>query len=325
MSTSIPDTMKAAVINRFGGTDEIEIHTLPVPVIGADEVLIRIESAGVGVWDVYEREGSFAKIYGGEPKFPYVLGSEGAGTVIAAGDNVNRLHENDKVYAVGLMNPKGGFYAEYVAVNADSVMPIPQKLTVEQASVMGIDGATALIGLEGMLKLKKGDSVLIFGASGGIGHLAIQLAKRMGARVLAIASGDDGAVLAQQLGADVVVEGHEGNVTVAAREFGPDAALLTAGGEAVEKALATLRNGGRAAYPAGVQPEPKAPSGVKVERYSGKYDRQTLENLNRIIESGPFEVHVARSFPLEQAANAQRALEEHYLGKLALEVSGQTV
>lgn len=320
MSASIPDNMKAAVIEQFGGLDKIKIHTLPVPVIGADEVLIRIESAGVGVWDVAEREGIFARMYDGEPKFPHVLGSEGAGTIVAVGDNVSRLHENDKVYAVRLGNPKGGFYAEYVAVKANSAMPVPEKLTVEQASVMGIDAITALNGLNDTLGLKKGESVMIFGASGGIGHLAIQMAKRMGTRVLAIASGDDGAALAQQLGADAVVEGHAGNVAVATREFGPDAALLTASGEVAEKALAMVRKGGRAAYPKGVRPEPKAPPGIKVQSYSGLPDQRALEKLNHIIESGPFEVHVAHGFPLDQAANAQRALDEHYLGKLALQM-----
>ncbi|MEP1216984.1 MAG: zinc-binding dehydrogenase [Marinobacter sp.] len=130
---------------------------------------------------------------------------------------------------------------------------------------MPIDARTALRGLRDALELKNDEALMIFGASGGIGHLAVQLAKRMGARVLAVASGDDGVALAQRLGADAVVEGHSGEVAAAARDFAPhglDAALVTAGGEVLEQALAAIRDGGRVAYPHGVQPEPKARAGV---------------------------------------------------------------
>ena len=130
-----------------------------------------------------------------EPKFPYVLGSDGAGKVAAVGSEVKRFKEGDRVYALALMNPKGGFYAEYIAVKADNAAAIPGKLTTEQAGVMPVDAITALAGLDDTLQLKRGESVMIFGASGGIGHLAVQLAKRMGARVFAVASGSDGVEL----------------------------------------------------------------------------------------------------------------------------------
>ena len=94
--------------------------------------------------------------------------------------------------------------------------------------------------------------------------------------------------------------------------------LLTAGGEAAEKALSTLRQGGRAAYPNGVDPAPKERAGIKIQSYNGDYEPPPFEKLNRLIEAGPFEVHVARTFSLDQAADAQRALEDHYIGKLAL-------
>src|SRR5437870_5945780 len=122
---------------------------------------------------------------------------------------------------------------------------------------MAVDVLTAYAGLETTLHLKSGESILIFGASGGIGHMAVQLAKRMGARVLAIASGDDGVALARRLGADSAVDGHKGDMLDAVRKFAPggiDAALVTAGGDATDKALAALRDGGRVAFPNGVEP-----------------------------------------------------------------------
>jgi NADPH2:quinone reductase len=315
------DSMRAVALDRFGGPEVLTVKTLPIPEVGPDEVLIRVESAGVGQWDPFEREGGFAEMLGIEPKFPYVLGSDGAGTVVAVGARVSRFNEGDRIYAMSLANPKGGFYAEYAAVKVDDASLIPDNLTTEQAGAMPFDAITALRGLDDTLGLKQGESLMIFGASGGIGHLAVQLAKRMGARVFAVASGEDGVALVERLGADVVVDGHKDDVAAAAREFAPDgldAALLTAGGEAADKALAAIRKGGRVAYPNGVEPEPQAPSGVTIHGYDGMPDLQAIERLNRLIESGPFEVHIAQMFPLEQAAAAHRALDAHHLGKLVL-------
>ena len=317
-------TMRAAAIDRFGGPEVLAVKTLPIPEVGPDEILVRVESAGVGAWDPYEREGGFAAMLGIEPKFPYVLGSDGAGTVAAVGEEVSRFTEGDRVYAMTVGNPKGGFYAEYTAVKADDASLIPDNLTTEQAGAMPADAVTALQGLDDTLGLKPGESLMIFGASGGIGHMAVQLAKRMGARVFAVASGDDGVELVKRLGADAAVDGHKDDVAAAAREFAPaglDAALFTAGGEATDKALTAMREGGRVAYPNGVEPEPHAPSGVTVQSYDGVSDPQTLEKLNHLIEAGPFEVHIGRMFPFDQAADAHRALDEHHLGKLALRTS----
>jgi NADPH:quinone reductase-like Zn-dependent oxidoreductase len=182
---------------------------------------------------------------------------------------------------------------------------------------------TALTGLEKVLGLKSGESLMVFGASGGIGHLALQLAKRLGAKVFAIASGDDGVQLAKKLGADNAVDGRSENVLSAAKEFAPkgiDAALVTAGGETTNRALSAIRKGGRIAYPHGVMPEPAAPDDITVEAYDGEFSRALVERLNELIESGPFEVHVDRTFRLEEAGEAHKALTEHHLGKLALRI-----
>jgi len=118
-----------------------------------------------------------------------------------------------------------------------------------------------------------------------------------------------------------VVDGHKDDVLAAARRFAPgglDAALLTAGGKSAEKALEAIRSSGRVAYPRGVEPEPKARPGISINSYDGTPSREAMQKLNRLIEKAPFEVHVARTFPLEQASEAHRALDEHYLGKIAL-------
>ncbi|WP_290311054.1 quinone oxidoreductase family protein [Halomonas maura] len=169
-------TMQAVAIDRFGGPEVLTRQTLPVPDIDSDEVLIRLEAIGVGVWDPWEREGAFHQLfrerYGVEPTFPYVIGFEGAGTVAAVGADVTRFREGDRVYADRHINPKGGFYAEYVAVVADHVVPIPDGLSVEEAGAMPVDAITALLGLDSVLGLCEGESVLIFGAGGGLGVIS---------------------------------------------------------------------------------------------------------------------------------------------------------
>jgi len=146
----------------------------------------------------------------------------------------------------------------------------------------------------------------------------------MKARVLAVASGQDGVEFVKRLGADKVIDGHREDILKAAHEFAPkglDSALLTAGGKAADQVIGALREGGRAAYPNGVEGAPKSRDGVKVMNYNGEPDPQTFAKLNQLIDGGPFEIHIARTFKLEEAAEAQRALESHYLGKLALVLS----
>ncbi len=146
MTLTMLKTMSAIAIDRFGGIETMSLQVLPVPDIGPDEILVRVETAGIGVWDAAEREGVFANKFKIEPRFPYVLGSEGSGTVVAVGDHVDRFNEGDRVYAISFLNPKGGFYAEYVAVKADIASLIPARLTSVQAGVMPIDAVTALRG-----------------------------------------------------------------------------------------------------------------------------------------------------------------------------------
>src|SRR6185295_12017 len=125
------------------------------------------------------------------------------------------------------------------------------------------------------------------------------------------------------LGADSAVDGHGPNVLDAARQFAPDgldAALVTAGGEETDEALLAIRQGGRIAYPHGVMPEPTVPEGVAIEAYDGEFSPALVKRLNTLIDSGPFEVHVDRTFLLDEASKAHQALDKHHLGKIALRI-----
>jgi NADPH:quinone reductase-like Zn-dependent oxidoreductase len=315
MQISIPTQMKAAAFDRYGGPEVLHTETLPVPQPGPKQVLIRLDCAGIGVWDPYLRSG---ELEFGPSRFPRIIGNDGAGEVIAVGDRAQRFHVGDRVYAYAM---EGGFYAEYVALDEDAVAPIPQGLSAEEAGALGADGVTALRGLDDQLRLAAGQTLMVYGASGGIGHLAVQLAKRMGARVLAVASGRDGVELVRKLGADVAVDGKRDDVAQAARSFAPaglDAALVLVGGESVDAALTAMKKGGRVAYPNGVEPTPSAPPGAKLLAYDGEPSPDAFERLNRLISAGPFHVELGRTYPLDDAARAHREIEQHHLGKLAL-------
>jgi NADPH:quinone reductase len=323
MSASLPATMRAAVINGFGGIERIEIQPLPLPAVGPGDILIRVEAAGIGSWDATEREGVFDGAFGFESTFPYVLGWDGAGTIAAIGGDVNRFAEGERVYAASMPLPRGGFYAEYAVVDEAHVARVPERLTIEQSAALPWDALTAQSGLD-VLDLEPGKTLMIFGASGGIGHMALQFARRRGASVLAVASGDDGVALATRLGADAVVDGRRDDVVAAARAFAPhgiDAALVTVGGEVAERALTTLREGTRVAVPHGVMPVPAIPPGAQLLLFNGDRRAAATTRLNESIDATPFEVHVARTFPLDRAADAHRALAVHYVGKLVLRVA----
>jgi NADPH:quinone reductase len=316
--------MHAVALREFGGAEKLEWMELPVPSVEEGEVLIQVRVAGVGEWDAFEREGGFATALPNPPRFPYVLGSEGAGVVSARGGGVTRFKPGDRVYALSFLNAKGGFYAEYVSVPEGLVMPIPAPLDMTRAAVMGGAGTTALRGLEDTLRLEKGESLLIFGASGGVGHAAVQLAKMMGARTFAVASGADGVALVERLGADAVVDGRQPGVLERARAFAPrglDTALIVGSSPSANELLPALREGGRVAYPTGIEPVPEARSGISIHAYNGEPDSELIARFDRRIAGKPFHVHVGESFPLREAARAHAAVAEHHLGKLALRIT----
>lgn len=313
--------MNAVSIDRFGGPEVLQPGRRPVPDVGPGHVLVEVAYAGVGAWDPLEREGVFVEITGERPEFPFTPGGDGSGTVAAVGPGVERFHMGDEVYALG-----GAFYAEYASVDADLVSLVPEGLGLDEAGAMPIVALTALHGLVEELRLTPGDTVLITGASGDVGHVAVQLAKRLGARVFAVASGADGVDVVRELGADLAIDGRTGDVAAAAREFAPgglDAVLSLVGGATQDIAIAALRDGGRVAYPLGVQPEPAPRPGVESRRFDLTQDgpartRVKMAQLNELIASGPFSVAISRVFPLEQASAAQRALAEHRVGKIVL-------
>lgn len=316
-----PATMRAAAMDRKGGPEVLTLHELPVPKPGPDEVLIALDSAGVGPWDIDVRE---RLDYWKNQKFPVVLGVDGAGTVAAVGSEVRGFKVGDPVYSYVWNNAQGGFYAEYVAVPAKAVGHVPAGISLRDAGALPVSGLTALQGIDDALHIRPGETLIIHGASGAVGSLAVQLAKLRGARVLATASGEDGVSFVKRLGASAALDGRHGDIRAAAREFAPggvDAVLAFAGGDALEACIDALRPGGRLAFPYGVRPEPKARAGLAAIRYDAVAGPKEYQRLNEAIQAAKLEVPIAAEFPLAEAAQAQeRMAAGHVLGKIVLRV-----
>ena len=313
--------MRAAAIDRFGGPRRLSIHELPVPSVGPREVLIALDTAGVGGWDADMRGGWWPE---GRPRFPLVLGTDGAGRVAAVGARVRRFEVGDRVWAYSFPNPKGGFYAEYAAVRADNVAPVPRPLDLLHAGAATATGMTALQGVDDALHVRKREAVIIHGAGGGVGSLAIQFAERREARVLATASGRDGLALVRRLGADAAVDGRRGDIAAAAQRFAPegfDAVLAFAGGKPLERCLDVLRRGGRVAYPNGIEPPPRKRRGIRLEPYDGIPGIREFERLNRAVEAARLVVPIDHAYRLADAAKAhERLAKGHVLGKIVLRI-----
>lgn len=321
MTTGIPRQMRAAAIDGFGKPEVLTIHTLPVPEPDPGEVLIAVHTAGVGGWDADMRGGWWPE---GRPKFPVVLGTDGSGRVVAVGQRVRRLQVGDKVYAYSFNNPKGGFYAEYVAVPADNAARVPEVLDLKHAGAIGTTGLTALQGVEDALRVRAGNVLIIHGASGGVGTLAVQFARMRGARVFATASGEDGVNLVRRLGADEAIDGHSENLTAAVRAFAPggvDAVLAFVGGERLNECLEAVRPGGKVAYPNGVEPRPRKRKGIDVIAYDAVPGAAEFRRLNRAVEKASLKVPIAAVYKLEEASEAHKRLAEgHVLGKIVLRI-----
>jgi NADPH2:quinone reductase len=310
--------MLAAAIDRFGGPEVLTPHTIPVPKLDNDEVLIEMHTAGVGGWDAEMRAGKWAP---GDIRFPLVLGTDGSGWVAAVGADTTRFKVGDRVYSYSFANPKGGFYAEFVAVVEDKVAHVPEVLDLERAGAIPTTGLTALQGIDDALKVVADESILIHGASGGVGTLAVQFAAYRGARVLATASGAEGVALVRDLGADIAIDGRRDDIVAAARAFAPGGmdGVLGLVGAGIDRCMDTLRPGGRLAYPNGIDPEPQEREGIRLVPYDAVAGVKEFIALNVAVEAAELRIPIAAKFALAEASKAhERLAQGHVLGKIVL-------
>jgi NADPH:quinone reductase len=313
---AIPDMMLAAALERGGGPEVLQSDQLPVPKPKAGEVLIAMRAAGVGVWEADARRNPPQ-----DARFPLVLGTEGSGVIAAVGSDVRAVKVGDAVY--GEINAS---YAQFATALEHKIARIPRGLNFAEAAALGVSGLSALQGVEDVLRIKRGETLIIHGAAGAVGTFAIQLAKRRGAKVLATATNDAGMALVTRLGADAAVNGRTGDIAAAAKLLSPrgmDAVLGLAGGDALEHCIGTLRKdgAGRIAYLYGVEPQPRSRFGVTSTVYSYTANPQKFASLNDAVQKSGLEVVVAAEYPLDEAAAAHQRLEHGgLLGKVVLRI-----
>jgi NADPH:quinone reductase len=320
-TSAIPATMKAAAAVKFGPPSALKLHELPVPKPRPHEVLIAVHTAGIGTWDTAIRDGSWRRP--GPPRFPLVPGVDGVGIVVAKGARVRRLTVGDTVYAYEFGNSSGGFYAQYTVADAEHVSLAPKTLDLRAAGAVAVTGLTALQGID-ELGLRPRHTILIFGASGAVGTLAVQFAAQRGAQVIATASGAAAQRLVKKLGASRVIDARRMESIEQLRKLAPDGldlVLALAGGNALERCLDFMHPQGRVVHPNGVEPVPGARRTLRVRSFDAVASPREFAKLRRRIDTGKIRVPIAAVYPLTRAAAAHRRLQRgRVLGRMVFGV-----
>jgi NADPH:quinone reductase-like Zn-dependent oxidoreductase len=310
-------------IREFGGPGKLQRLELPEPKLPPDAVRIRIRAAGVNPVDWKLREGRL------EPTFPHVFpvvpGWDAAGVVAAVGPGVVEVAPGDEVFAYCRKHFIGeGTYAEYVTVPVTFVARKPARLSWEEAGAMPLVGLTAYQALFFGAGLTAGETVLVYGASGGVGGLAVQIAVAAGAEVVGVAR-EEHREYVLGLGAYEVIDYTQRDVVDAVREFVPDGVdvlLDVVGGDTLARAVDAVRDEGRIVSIA--QPptdERFRQRGIQPAYVFVRPDGEELEELADLAESGQLGVHLHEVVPLEEAARAHELLEQgHVRGKIVLRV-----
>ncbi|MER9654277.1 NADP-dependent oxidoreductase [Mesorhizobium sp. M0152] len=308
--------MRAVIQNSFGGPEVLVITSQTDPTPRTGEVLVRIKAAGINPVDGAVRAGYFPLL--GEP--PFTLGWDISGTVAALGAGVAGFKIGDDVFGMPHFPKQAAAYAELVAVPADEIALKPKKADHLQAGALPLAGLTAWQGLVRHGGLKSGQRVLVHAGAGGVGHLAVQVAKARGAWVAATTSPDK-LDFVRKLGADEVIDYTKDDFTGKLHDI--DLVLEPVGGDHAERSLKVLKDGGVLVSLLNVSDATKAQAsirGIRVERMSVVPDREGLLELGRLIDAKKLAVHVARSFPLDQAGAAHAFLATKPVGKVALTV-----
>jgi len=305
--------MRAAFIERYGGPDLLKYGDLPDPEAESGEVVIDVHAASVNAADWKVRAGQYA-----QATFPLILGRDFSGVISTVGAGVADLKRGDAVFGVCESGQEGA-YAEKIAVKAPIVAKKPDSLSHVNAAALALTGLTALSAIEDTLRLKPGETILIQGGAGGVAGFAIQLAKHIGARVIATASAANHDYV-RGLGADEIIDYKATDITRVVTDC--DAVFDTVGGDVAQRSFAALKPGGRAAFIASGAQAPKPPrDDVTSLRPPVGRARRHLERIVELLQAGAVKPPEIKLYRLSQAADAHRLSESrHFRGKLVFQV-----
>lgn len=315
------EMMRAQVVEAFGGPEVLVERSVPVPRPRDTEVLVRVVGAGINPVDQKTRAGAGVAAWCAAP-MPWIVGWDVAGAVVEVGPGVTDLRVGDAVY--GLLELPGagqGAYAEYVRVPAAHLARAPRSLPLVTAAAVPLAALTASQALT-MLRVGAGDRVLVHGASGGVGHFAVQLTRARGARVVAVTSTANAAFV-HALGADEIVDRSVTSFEDVIRTRGIDAVLDTQGGDTLVRSLAALSQAARIVTIPSPAPAELTHRGEPVPWFLVQPSRSELTTIADAIDDGALRVHVQKTFALHDAARAHGDAERTPVrGKLVLDVAG---
>ncbi len=323
--------MKAIVQDRYGSADVLEFRDIDYPAVGPEDVLVRVHAAGCGpdVWHLMTGMPYMARLAIGlrEPKLK-VLGWDVAGTVEAVGADVTAFRPGDEV-----MGQAKGSFAELVIARSDELVPKPSGLSFEQAAALPVSGVTALRAIDEAGHVQPGQTVLVVGAAGGVGSLAVQIAKARGATVTAVASGSK-ADLVRSLGADDMIDYTREDFTDGSRRW--DVIVDTAGRRPLSQLRRALTSKGTLVIVGGdgggkwtggfFRGMLRAPIvslfvGQRLRGLATKITQEDLAALAELVEAGTVSPVIDRTYPLIEAPDAIRYLAEgHAAGKIVITV-----
>ena len=311
-----PDLMKAIVVHQFGGPEVLKYEDAPRPDPKEDEILVRTIAAGVNPVDAYIRSGRF-----GRGNLPYIPGMEVAGLVEKAGAKITKFKPGDAVYAH--LGFKDGGYAQFCVAKENEAAIKPKTITFEQAAGVPLAATTAWQALIDTANLHAGQTVLIFGGSGGVGHFAVQIAKARGAKVIATASTEHQDLL-KQLGVDQAIDYSKTKFEDVVKDV--DVVLEATRSDSMARSYGIVRKGG---FVVSITGEPDQSEldkhGIRGGSVSVHPDAQELEEIAKLIDAKKVRPIVSQTFPLADASKAHQQIETHHTaGKIVLKVAEES-
>jgi len=306
--------MKAIQYIAFGDSTVLRLNEVTKPIVQDDEVLVRIASTTVNPFDMKVRSGSMQKMLNIE--LPYTPGSDIAGVVEAIGNKVMRIKVGDEVFGTTF----GGTYAEYISIKESQITVKPRNVSLNEAVSLAVPMVTAYTLLLEAAQLQSGQRVLVHGAAGSVGSVMVQMAKAIGAYVIATASGE-GVDLVKGVGADEVIDYKKTDFTTVAKNI--DLVADTVEGETQTKSFTVLKKGGKLIS---LVSQPSAELAKKheviVQYLNSTPSFKKLDFGSQLVDQGKIKPHIAKTMKLEQAAAAQDLVSAGGVnGKVVLEVS----
>ena len=308
--------MQAVVIETYGDADVLQYKEVPLPAITGDELLIQTRSAGVSPFDTQVRAGRYKDEY---YALPMILGWELSGIVVAVGTKVTSFQVGDEIFAYPAGSRAGRAYAQYTVIKASEAVHKPVTITHHQAAAASMNAITAWQALFDAANIQAGQRVLIQAAAGGVGHLAVQLAKWKGAYVMGTASIRNADFL-EGLGVDEVIDYTKISVAKAMKPV--DVVIDTMGADVLKQSFSLIKKGGTAVTLIDFEGIKSATRyGVMGKTVFATPNQVQLQQIAQLLEQGIVKPHIEAIFPLHQAQKAHRHVElGHTRGKVVLAV-----